>query len=147
MLGKMDFPSYYVDMKHPDDEKLQDKPITPHFVYLVRSDRHTRLLLRISVKVPQGFVPLTFVCDSGAPGDMYLRESAFELLLKAARVRETVPLCSMIIHGEHVSVGESPPPHEKANVIGLKMMQRWKFQLLGSEHDPPAKLGVDLEYL
>jgi hypothetical protein len=73
------YPEYFVNKCHPDDYKLSDQPVFETIYH--NKLHHNRLLVRLSFMVEGGsFLPLTFVCDTGAPSSIYLSEKARLLL-------------------------------------------------------------------
>ena len=65
-LWERDFPSYFINRKHPQDLRLLDSPIDPECIYHVDGP-HRRLFLRISFKCKAGFIPVTFLLDTCFP--------------------------------------------------------------------------------
>ena len=76
MLTEQDFPGHYVNMAHPEDYILLSKPLQPELFHNRRTN-HSRLLLRASLALSDNsFVPMTFLCNSGAPSGFYFSERA-----------------------------------------------------------------------
>jgi hypothetical protein len=73
LLQDADYPPNFIHMAHPEDLKESKEPINPEYIRHHKRDHH-RLLFRISfIKLESGkFLPLTFVCDTGAPSHFYL---------------------------------------------------------------------------
>jgi hypothetical protein len=65
-LCERDFPSYFINRKHPQDYQLLDDPIDPECIYHVDGP-HRRLFLRVSFKCKAGFIPVTFLLDTCFP--------------------------------------------------------------------------------
>ena len=66
ILNDSDFPTYYKNQAHPNDYIISNVPIIEN----IFNDRkhHWRILLRISFKISEdNYLPVTFVCDTGAP--------------------------------------------------------------------------------
>lgn len=85
LLQDADFPDNYVNMQHPEDYKVVSKPFVeyiPHF-----SGHNNRLIVRVCwEKSNTEFVPMSFVCDTGAPMGLYLSTKATNLLRSIGRV-------------------------------------------------------------
>jgi len=120
-----DFPDYYENMAHPNDYEKNQEPvnisyISHHKLY------HNRLILRISWKTSRGgYVPMSFVCDTGAPMHFYLSDAALECLKEAERIKEDdleVPF--VMVFGKRATVQETPPGHRPGNIMGLLMLKR-----------------------
>ncbi len=144
LLHDADFPDNYVNMQHPDDYGTVDEPFieyVPHF-----SGHNNRLIVRICWKTSRGkYVPMSFVCDTGAPMGLYLSEKAIRVLRKCGRIVEDET------GNEHVAIENigkaavepTPPGHTPANIIGLRVLVKlglrisndWTFCL---DHVPNA---------
>jgi len=70
-LTDADFPISYVNMAHPDDYKISSSPIDPDYIFH-KEPHHNCLILRISWKTDDGFLPMSFVCDTSALMHFYL---------------------------------------------------------------------------
>jgi len=89
LLHDSDFPEHFKEMTHPDDYKEIPYPLPLQTIFH-RKAYHSRLILRISWKVGEGrFVPMSFVCDTGAPGFFYLCEKY--ILLKLTFYTHALP--------------------------------------------------------
>lgn len=124
LLCDDDFPSNYLHMAHPEDYTLQDNPVKS-FIIHSKHGRHYRLLARVSWKVNGGYIPMTFVCDTGAPKHLYLSSTASDVLAEYG----------IIIQGEtglpevevfnrpsskfRAAIEDTPKVHKDANIIGL----------------------------
>ena len=81
-LTEKDFPVNFVNMQHPEDYSLQSTPIVKELIYHHRKGLHTRLILRVSIKLAEGiFTPISFVLDTGAP-KVYTSSIAENILTK-----------------------------------------------------------------
>lgn len=138
LLHDEDFPNNYVHMAHPEDYK-ETGFFSPCFIYHTRFGRHDRLIARVAWKAPDGkFVPMSFVCDTGAPSHVYLSQEAMnvldnkKLLLKDER---DTPYVRMHINEDDTfpaTVEETPSVHKHANILGLKSLKRLHFSLKGN---------------
>lgn len=126
LLQDADFPDHYVNMQHPDDYKVVNEPFveyTPHF-----SGHNNRLIVRICWLVPgrsnTDFIPMSFVCDTGAPMGLYLSTKALSILRNMGRIIEDETGNEYIEIQEigKVSIEPTPPGHAPANIIGLRVI-------------------------
>jgi hypothetical protein len=129
LLQDADFPDNYVDMQHPDDYKLVDSALVeyiPHF-----SGHHNRLIIRVCWKVNDKYMPMSFVCDTGAPMGLYLSEKALSLLMRHGRVieDETGNEYAEISGVGKAAVEPTPPGHAPANIMGLRLLVKLGLSL------------------
>src|SRR5690348_13937626 len=87
LLQEADFLKYYKDMAHPNDYKIMDKPIEKEFIFH-QYGHHNRLIHRISWKINNGFIPMSFVCNTGSPMYFYLCPKAIKMLKENGRIKE-----------------------------------------------------------
>lgn len=87
LLQNADFPDHYVDMQHPDDYSTVDRPFVE---YITNSyAHHYRLIVRVCRKLGEReYLPMSFVCDTGAPTALYLSDKAYRMLSRHKRVLE-----------------------------------------------------------
>ena len=124
LLCDADFPANYVHMAHPDDYKQVDIPL-PINRLLHQKIGHWRLILRVSFRLANGkYLPMSFVCDTGAPYDFYLSREAMKNLTSCGRVKEDEIGNAYLddVVGRKAAVRETPYTHEPANILGLRMM-------------------------
>lgn len=129
LLQDADFPGNYVDMQHPEDYELVDGALAeyiPHF-----SGHHNRLIIRICWKVGNKYMPMSFVCDTGAPMGLYLSEKASNLLRRHGRVieDETGNEYAEIPGVGKAAVEPTPPGHAPANIMGLRLLVKLGLSL------------------
>lgn len=132
VLTEQDFPGHYVNMARPEDYKLLSNPLQPELFYNGRAN-HFTLLLRASFAVSdKSFVPMTFVCSSGAPGGLYLCETALSVLSDVGRIKED-DLHNLYLQTENgkFAVTDMPLKHQSANIVGLPVLE--KYGLMVSE--------------
>jgi hypothetical protein len=115
MITDADFPRGFVNCAHSLDYVPTDMPMSPEFIYHYRA-HHYRLLLRISVRVDNKYIPFTFVCDTGAPMAFYLSERTRSLIRRRIRTEEVE---TIQIGYRSFYVGESPSNHGTVNIMGL----------------------------
>lgn len=133
LLQDADFPKDYVNMQHPDDYIVIDKPFVEYIVN--SSAHHNRLIVRVCWKVNDDkYIPMSFVCDTGAPTALYLSQKAYKLLTDCKRVLEDdAGNVYASVHGTgSAAVEPTPPGHAPANIIGLKLLMRLKLNLSSS---------------
>jgi hypothetical protein len=83
LLHDEDFPENYVDMHHPEDYN-EVSEFQPEFICHSYYGRHNRLIARVAWKVSDTvMIPMSFVCDTGAPSHLYLSVKAIKILDKA----------------------------------------------------------------
>jgi len=137
-LYDVDFPKNYINQCHPTDYTLLNEPIIEH-IYNTH-DFHYRLLLRISFKVEgiegvegEQFIPITFVCDTGAPLYFYLAPKTLELLKFTGRyiIDEELGIkyITIISTGKKMPIHETPSHHPNINIMGLKALGRFKLRV------------------
>jgi hypothetical protein len=137
LLHDEDFPNDYVHMAHPDDYK-EASEFAPQFVYHTQYGRHDRLIARVAWKLKNGrVIPMSFVCDTGAPSHIYLSKDALNVLDKAGLLlmddRDT-PYVRMHMNDNDTfpaTVDETPSVHKHANILGLKSLKRLCLRLEG----------------
>lgn len=126
LLCEADFPKNYKNMSHPDDYKERDEPL-PVSRFINEKLGHWRLIMRVSFKLANGkYLPMSFVCDSGAPYHFYLSDKAMDMLTSGGRIKPDEvenPYMDDIVGGK-AAVKETPYNHKPANIMGLRMMQR-----------------------
>jgi hypothetical protein len=71
LLTSKDFPDHFVHMKHPEDYIPVASPIIPECT-VHSNDQNLRLIMRIAWKIDRGFLPMSFILDTGAMSDIYL---------------------------------------------------------------------------
>ena len=74
-LSNDHYPQGWDKGRHPDDLKVLSEPIKPEYLEVVEERSETdRTLFRISFKLSRGFVPASFIVDTGAPSGIYVTE-------------------------------------------------------------------------
>lgn len=131
LLTSADYPSNYVDLAHPEDYKLTLNPVY-ELTFHIKS-HHNRLLLRASWKVNEGFVPMTFVIDTGAPMYFYLSKRAQQAIASRIQVDE-LQSRFVEIDGKKALIQDAPQNHDNSNIIGLLMICRLQLQIFGNSY-------------
>jgi hypothetical protein len=131
LLQDSDFPENYVRMAHPEDYKPTEAPL-PVTCLLHQKIGHWRLILRVSFRLTDGkYLPMSFVCDTGAPYDFYFSDRAIQDLTTGGRLKEddigNAYLDNVV--GRKAAVRETPYTHKPANILGLKMMLKLGIKL------------------
>jgi len=128
LLRDADFPDNYIHMQHPDDYIDVIHPFIEYIPHL--SGHNNRLIVRICWKINDSFVPMSFVCDTGAPMGLYLSEKAY-IVLKT-RIRED-DLGHQYVHIDTIgksSIESTPLGHAPANIIGLRLLMKLKLEMV-----------------
>ena len=135
LLHEEDFPDNYVHMAHPDDYK-EVLEFRPEFIMHSRLNRHNRLIVRAAWLVPNGaMVPMSFVCDTGAPSHIYLSSRALSTLQdKGLLLTDDKEIQYVKIHINNTDTfpavtEETPYVHKDANILGLKSLKRLNMHL------------------
>ena len=136
LLHEQDFPDNYVHMAHPDDYK-EVLEFKPEFIMHSRLNRHNRLIVRAAWLVPNGeaMVPMSFVCDTGAPSHIYLSSKALSILQeKGLLLTDDKEIQYVKIHINDTDTfpavtEETPYVHKDANILGLKSLKRLNMHL------------------
>ena len=130
VLHDEDFPSNYVHMAHPDDYKDMSE-FAPQFIIHSHFGRHNKLIVRAAWRVSHtSVVPMSFVCDTGAPSYMYMSSIALSILQdKGLLLKDDkdTPYVQVHIDSKNAfpaTVEETPHHHKDANILGLKSLQR-----------------------
>ena len=123
LLQDADFPDNYTKMQHPEDYIVVSKPFVeyiPHF-----HGHNNRLIVRVCWKISnEEYIPVSFVCDTGAPMGMYLSDKCIGLLRQYNRVQEdeTGNEYANVCNVGKAAVEPTPPGHAPANIIGLRLL-------------------------
>ena len=127
LLHDIDFPRDYVNMQHPEDYQIQDKPIIPTCVVVQRQD-HARLIFRISWKVGSKFMPMSFMVDTAAVQPVYFSKVALALMEAHSLLvvddggNDVVELHKPDGSVKKVHYEATPEDYQPANLIGLKFI-------------------------
>ena len=134
-LSDKDFPREYVDMAHPDDYKAVQE-FTPQLFMHTYYGFHERLIARVAWKASDGtVVPMSFICDTGAPGFVYLSPKASRALASKGLLMadEATGRPYVRMHKDENSefdapTQETPRPHTDANVLGVRALMKLHFK-------------------
>lgn len=126
LLSEHDFPDHFANFAHPDDYIINSKEIKPEFICHSKLGCHNRLIYRVSFGRGSHFFSVSFVCDTGAPGFLYLSPQAIQLLerLEAVNVDDDTGLAWLAVDGKKIPINPTPECHSPANKIGLKLLHR-----------------------
>jgi len=133
MLGEKDFPANYVDFIHPDDYKILAEPTFEKIFH--RRKFHNRLLIRISFKVDDRYIPITFIIDTGFPMFFYLCPKAKEIFETRIEMDEFQTEFIKLPDGKRFTVDETPHIHHNVNIIGLMALNYFGFSLIDGEFE------------
>ena len=128
LLHDEDFLDNYVHMAHPDDYK-EVLEFKPEFIIHYYFGHHNRLIVRAA------FIPMSFVCDTGAPSHIYLSSKASSILQeKGLLLTDDKEIQYVKIHINGIdtfsAVTENTPyVNKNANILGLKSLKRLNMHL------------------
>jgi hypothetical protein len=134
-LADADFPANFKNMAHPDDYIIQNQPIIERIFNC--KPHHNRFLLRACWKVGDDqFIPMTFVCDTGAPMHFYLCPKATEILEGHKRIQMDELQTTFVVSNKGLksTVQETPMSHQPGNVLGLLFLRQNGFFLTDDNH-------------
>jgi hypothetical protein len=137
LLVKEDFPSHFIHCRNPSDYGVQKAPITPEFIYHTNG-LNKRLFLRVSFECGGGYIPITFLLDTGSTMHFYLSKEAMNVLklhsvIKFSDSRWNPSECyarlryhedDESIHSFIAHVRETPYSYEPANIAGLSALSK-----------------------
>lgn len=115
-----DFPRNYINQKHPDDLNEFTEPVCE--LILHTKPYHNRLIMRMSFDIGGVYIPVSFICDTGAPGSFYLSETTRLSRIAEVIQRDELDNEFVRINGKAFSVSDSPGHHPYANIMGLKAL-------------------------
>ena len=120
MLQDADFPDYYIDKHHPDDYKITEESFY-ELIYHRRTN-HNRLLLRITIMINEyTFLPLTFICDTGAPSFIYISEFTRKCIKNRIKLDDSENEI-IIVNGKKMPLSNSPSNHPDVNILGIRAL-------------------------
>ena len=135
-LHDEDFPEDYVHMAHLGDYK-EVQEFKSQFIVHSYFGRHNRLIARVPWRTKNvTMVPMSFVCDTGAPSHIYLSNEALRTLdNKGLLLRDDKDTPYVRIHTSKDSafpaaIEETPQAHKSANILGLKSLKRLHLHLV-----------------
>lgn len=115
-----DFPDHYEHMAHPDDYKNVEQPFTTYIP-------HFRLIVRACWKISdKQYLPMSFVCDTGAPMGFYLSALARNKLKSYNRIKEDETGNEYVVLQDIGKAAVEPTPngHAPANIVGLRVLTK-----------------------
>ena len=135
LLHDKDFPEEFVHMAHPGDYK-EVQEFKPQFIVHSHFGLRKRLIARVAWKTEnRTMVPMSFVCNTGAPSHIYLSKDALRTLESKGLLRmdeEDTPYVEIHINRESMFsavVEETPEVYKSANILGLKSLRRLHLHL------------------
>lgn len=130
-LGEADFPDYYIDKHHPNDYIPISTPIQELIYH--QMPNHNRLILRMCFKITDTmFIPVSFVCDTGAPSHIYIN-SLTRRLVKSIILQDEAGTQYLTVNKHKMLILSSPNHHPDTNIIGIQALL--KFGLASNEDD------------
>jgi hypothetical protein len=134
LLQQSDFPDYYINMIHPNDYLPTTNTIIEKIFH--KKKNHNLLLLRMSFKIYEKYyIPMTFVCDTGAPGFIYLSKKGKKLIEKKILTDELDNEYIVIGDNKKILISDSPNNHSECNIIGLRLLQYFELKLTSEGFD------------
>ena len=131
ILQPADFPDYYVDNHHPEDYISTKEPVQ-ELIYHHMPD-HNRLIVRMSFKISsKNFIPVTFICDTGAPSFIYIN-SVTRRLIKSIILKDEIDNEYLKINEKRMGIKPSPTNHPDVNIIGLRALSQFQLFLNADE--------------
>jgi hypothetical protein len=135
-LTDWDFPDNYVNKKHPLDYIPASEPIVPEFINHRPGFETHRLILRISWKAGERYIPMTFLLDFNTR-NICCSSEAYKVMSKHGLIeREEEYLTYVRIHtgpsreeSFRVPCEISPAWCKSTNTIGLLALRRLGFHL------------------
>ncbi len=134
-LTSHDFPDNYINFAHPQDYAISKEPIQKEMIYHHRDGRHARLLLRVSLQLDRNrFMPMTFVCDTGATRYFLFGTKAIQGLKGEHILKHDPDLDQnyLMVFGRKAPVDPTPEKHSPANILGLRILLRLGLVLINS---------------
>jgi hypothetical protein len=139
LLHNNDYPSNYINKAHKNDYKIFKEPNMIEKIFN-KISHHNRLLLRISWKINDNqYVPMTFVCDTGAPMNFYVSELG-KVFIKSRINEDELQTEYVIIKNKNgntkkVSISPSPNLHSESNIIGLLLLDFFGLTIKNGQFD------------
>jgi len=136
ILHDADFPANFKNKDHPNDYI----PVLNPTVELIYHKRrfHSRLLARIPIKIDETtYIPITFVCDTGAPDFIFLSEKAKSVFSRRILVDE-LDNSYMKIGDKKYTVNDTPSNHnnhDNVNILGLRILMKFGIYLFDNDID------------
>ena len=134
LLVESDFPSSFHNMAHPNDFESVTSPFLDYITH--SEDGHNRIIVRACFDDGDGkFIPMSFVCNTGAPHSFYLSERGSNLLKSLGRIKNDELDNSFIIlpDGFKAKVQKTPQTHKNANIMGIRLLSHFRMKLTGDD--------------
>ncbi len=146
LIGKQDFPDEYgKTLSHPDDYIRVEECMTPTIIYNDGEDKNERIIARFSWKSDDGktYIPMSFICDTGATRHIFLSDAAFALLRVIRSIKkDELGTRYVVINGRKTALLPTPDSFQPANLIGLPLLSRFGLSIDKNKNvkfdDPPA---------
>lgn len=131
LLQEADFPDNYKQMAHLHDYEPLSNPFVNYISHF--SGRHNRLIVRMCWlhERENKYMPMSFVCDTGAPMGFYLSGIAYRKLREIKRLKEdeTGNEYVVIENMGKIAVEPTPQGHKPANIMGLRILTKMQLRL------------------
>lgn len=125
LLHDENFPSYYINKQHPQDYLISNAPVKELIYH--RTSFYSRLFVRLSFKIDNIFIPISCICDTGAPKFLYLTQKARNVLKKRIKQDELLnEYMELNLNDMIIKIGLSEPltTFNDVNIIGILLLER-----------------------
>lgn len=134
VIKPKDYPALFRGkFAHPDDYKIDSKPVSPEIFLYKSGEGHNRLFVRASVRTskdgvfPESFTAATFLVDTGFPSDLLVCNALAWLMRHRVNKDANHDYIKVKIgdeeHSCDIKIGAEE--HQQVNVMGLP----WLFAL------------------
>lgn len=125
LLHDENFPSHYINKQHPQDYLISEIPIKELFYH--KTSFYSRLFVRLSFKIDDKFIPISCICDTGAPKFLYLTQKARNVLKKRIKQDELLnEYMEINLNNISMKIGLSEPltTFNDVNIIGILLLEK-----------------------
>ncbi len=134
-LNNYDFPMNFVNCRHPQDYQPFGAPMDPECI--VAKGVYYRLILRVSWKVEETFVPMSFIVETRLSSGFYFSDVAYSILSDSKRLKYSEEHCYKVVSVHYGSENStmlmaalrSPEGLENVNFIGANALMRFGLKL------------------
>ena len=126
-------------IEHPQSEPILPPVTLGELIPPALSCVQDHLILRVSFKTESGFVTVSLVCDTGAPGYLYLSEEVMHMLQSRLMEDEDTGVRYLECDGRKV-----PYTPGTRNTMGFKLLCRFGLKLSHPRGQSPTFSLQDL---
>ena len=142
LLTEADFPPHYVNLKHPQDLTIVEKPVKE--CIFNKRPNHYRLILRLSWEVKGGHIPVSFICDTGCSTKICLCDETVDILTQAGVVStDRFGNMRIKLDGDTALVDYTPIVHGNINIIPLAVLDTYGFSVKGGIFE----VGINCQFI